>query len=100
MAQDIRSRELQMVAELERQRETVDAALEHAVADAHRSGASWSEISDALGTSKQSAWSTYRGRVQRLMDIAAAEVDQDEETLLESAATSLGRTRMRRSAAR
>ena len=39
----------------------IDKLIRQTVADARRQGCTWSEIGDALGMSKQSAWERFSG---------------------------------------
>lgn len=88
--------ELERLTDIERQMAQLDIERVRLMAEAQRRGASWEVIGAALGTSRQSAWETYRERVRELLDTSASRVDAGEEELLESAAASLNRVRARR----
>lgn len=66
------------------------------IAAAQRHGASWEAIATALGTTKQSAWETYRRRVGELLDATAASAVAGEDELVDAASASLARVRGRR----
>ncbi len=89
-------RELERLTDIERRMARLDVERVRLMAEAQRRGASWEAIGAALGTSRQSAWETYRQRVRELLDTSARRVDAAEEELLESAAASLNRVRARR----
>lgn len=48
----------------------LDAWQRQAIAEARRGGASWSEIGEALGVSKQAAWASYNEDVRRTLTAA------------------------------
>ena len=88
--------DLARLARLERRMAALERQRTSLVVEAKTHGASWDAIAAALGTSRQSAWETYRLRVKQLLDTTAASGDVSEAVLLDSAASSLARARARR----
>jgi len=64
-------RPLAALAALREAQAHVDEAKRRAVVAARNDGASWSEIGDALGVSRQSAWQLYSQDLRAMLDRAA-----------------------------
>lgn len=88
--------DLKRLARLEHRMAELDRERIRIISEAQRHGASWDAIAGVLGTTKQSAWETYRLRVKNLLDATASSADTGEDELLDSAAASLARVRTRR----
>jgi hypothetical protein len=57
----------------------VDAWQRDAIASARQRGASWSEIGEALGVSKQAAWALYNDNVRALLVATRERSGLDDE---------------------
>lgn len=96
MTRPTATRELERLADVERQMTALDLERVRLMADAQQHGASWEAIGAALGITRQSAWEAYHLRVRHMLDATALLVGAGEDDLLESAAASLNRVRARR----
>jgi len=67
------------------------------VADARREGATWDEIGESLGMSRQAAWEYYTRDVRRILEGTAAANDElTEEEALRMATEEVHEIRRRR----
>lgn len=57
----------------------LDAWQREGIARARECGASWADIGDALGVSKQAAWSSYNQDVRDALSAARGRSDLDDE---------------------
>ena len=68
----------------------LDAWQREAIARAREGGASWSDIGDALGVTKQAAWSSYNQDVREALDVARPSSglnDEDAQQLADEVRT-------------
>lgn len=73
-------------AELEaRRRQRVEAA--------RRRGATWDQIGESLGTSRQSAWEYYTRQTRRVLNETAASANLDEDEAMRVATEEVSRVR-------
>jgi len=88
---------LDALRELARTEAELDDIRRHQVAEARRAGATWDQIGDALGTSRQGAWEYFAKRAQdRLAESAAANADLSEEEAMELAVEEMRAVRRER----
>ena len=92
---------LDALRELARTEAELDDIRRHQVAEARRTGATWDQIGDALGMSRQGAWEYFAKRAQdRLAESAAANEDLSEEEAMELAVEEVRAVRRERRAGR
>lgn len=92
---------LDALRELARAEAELDGIRRHQVAEARRAGATWGQIGDALGMSRQGAWEYFAKRAQdRLAESAAANEDLSEEEAMELAVEEMRAVRRERRTAR
>jgi len=88
---------LQALRELSRAGTELEALLREQVAEARNQGATWDEIGESLGMSRQSAWEYYTRDARRILDRAAAEGEElSEEDALRLATEEVAQIRRRR----
>jgi hypothetical protein len=88
---------LQALRELSRAGTELEALLREQVAEARSQGATWEEIGESLGMSRQSAWEYYTRDVRQILDQAAADGEElSEEGALRLATEEVARIRRRR----
>jgi hypothetical protein len=88
---------LQALWELSRAGTELEVLLREQVAEARSQGATWDEIGESLGMSRQSAWEYYTRDARRILDSAAAEGDElSEEDALRLATEEVAQIRRRR----
>jgi len=88
---------LEALSELSRAGSELEALLRDRVAAARRQGATWEEIGDRLGMTRQAAWEYYTRDVRRILDKAAADGDDlTEEEALQLATEEVSEIRRRR----
>jgi hypothetical protein len=91
------SEPLQALRELSRAGTELEALLREQVAEARSQGATWEEIGESLGMSRQSAWEYYTRDARRIVDRAAAEEEElSEEDALRLATEEVAQIRRRR----
>lgn len=75
----------------------LEALLREQVAEARSQGATWEEIGESLGMSRQSAWEYYTRDVRQILDRAAANGEElSEEEALRMATEQVAQIRRRR----
>lgn len=88
---------LQALRELSRAGTELEALLRDRVAQARSQGATWEEIGESLGMSRQSAWEYYTRDVRQILDRAAADGEElSEEEALRMATEEVAQIRRRR----
>jgi len=87
---------LEALRELSRADVELEALRRERVAAARRQGATWDQIGESLGMSRQSAWEYYTRETRRVLDESAAVSDLDEEQAMRVATEEVGRVRPRR----
>lgn len=88
---------LEALSELSRAGSELEALLRDRVAAARRQGATWEEIGDRLGMTRQAAWEYYTRDVRRILDEGAADgEDLSEEEALQLATEEVSEIRRRR----
>ena len=91
------SEPLQALRELSRAGTELEALLREQVAEARSQGATWEEIGESLGMSRQSAWEYYTRDVRQILDEAAADGEElSEEEALRIATEEVAQIRRRR----
>lgn len=92
---------LDALRELARTEAELDDIRRHQVAEARRTGATWDQIGDALGMSRQGAWEYFAKRAQdRLAESAAVNEDLSEDEAMELAVEEVRAVRRERRAGR
>ena len=91
---------LEALRELSRADVELDALRRERVAAARRRGATWDQIGESLGMSRQSAWEYYTRQARRVIDEAMAGADLDEDEAMRIATEEVNRVRRRRSSKR
>ncbi len=92
---------LDALRELARTEAELDDIRRRQVAEARRTGATWDEIGDALGMSRQGAWEYFAKRAQdRLAESAAANEDLSEDEAMQIAVEEVRAVRRERRAER
>ena len=92
---------LDALRELARTEAELDDIRRHQVAEARRTGATWDQIGDALGMSRQGAWEYFAKRAQdRLAESAAANEDLSEDEAMQLAVEEVRANRRERRAGR
>jgi hypothetical protein len=88
---------LQALRELSLAGTELESLLREQVAEARNQGATWEEIGESLGMSRQSAWEYYTRDVRRIFERAAADgEDLTEEAALRIATEEVSQIRRRR----
>ena len=88
---------LDALGELSRAGSELEALVRDRVAAARRQGATWEEIGERLGMTRQAAWEYYTRDVRRILDEAAADgEDLTEEEALHLATEEVAEIRRRR----
>ncbi len=87
---------LEALRELSRADVELEALRRERVEAARRQGATWDQIGESLGMSRQSAWEYYTRETRRVLDESAAGSDLDEDEAMRIAAEDVRRVRRRR----
>lgn len=87
---------LEALAELSRAGSELNALLRERVAAARRQGATWEEIGERLGMSRQAAWEYYTRDVRRILDEVVESGDLTEWDALRLATEEVAKIRRRR----
>lgn len=87
---------LEALRELSRADVELEALRRERVDAARRQGATWDQIGESLGMSRQSAWEYYTRETRRVLDESAAGSDLDEDEAMRIAAEDVRRVRRRR----
>jgi hypothetical protein len=87
---------LEALRELSRADVELEALRRERVAAARRQGATWDQIGESLGMSRQSAWEYYTRETRRVLDESAAGSDLDEDEAMRIATEEVSRVRRRR----
>ena len=84
---------LEALKELSRVDVELEALRRERVAAARRQGATWDQIGESLGMSRQSAWEYYTRETRRVLDESAAGSDLDEDEAMRVATEEVSRLR-------
>ena len=87
---------LEALRELSRADVELDALRRERVETARRQGATWDQVGESLGMSRQSAWEYYTRATRRVLDESAAGSDLDEDEAMRVATEEVSRVRRRR----
>ena len=87
---------LAALKELSRADVELEALRRERVAAARRQGATWDQIGESLGMSRQSAWEYYTREARRVLDETAAGSELDEDEAMRIATDEVSRVRRRR----
>lgn len=87
---------LDALRELSRADVELEALRRERVEAARRQGATWDQIGESLGMSRQSAWEYYTRETRRVLDQSAAGSDLDEDVAMRVATEEVTRVRRRR----
>ena len=87
---------LEALRELSRADVELEALRRERVEAARRQGATWDQIGESLGMSRQSAWEYYTRETRRVLDESAAGSDLDEDEAMRVATEEVSRVRRRR----
>lgn len=87
---------LEALRELSRADVELEELRRERVEAARRQGATWDQIGESLGMSRQSAWEYYTRETRRVLDESAAGSDLDEDEAMQVATEEVGRARRRR----
>ena len=87
---------LEALRELSRADVELEALRRERVEAARSQGATWDEIGESLGMSRQSAWEYYTRKTRRVLDESAAGSDLDEDEAIRVATEEVSRLRRRR----
>ena len=88
---------LEALRELSRADVELEVLRRERVAAARRQGATWDQIGESLGMSRQSAWEYYTREPRRVLDETTAGADLDEDEAMRIATEEVSRVRRRRS---
>lgn len=88
---------LEALQELSHADVELEALRRERVADARRQGATWDQIGESLGMSRQSAWEYFTRATRRMLDEGAGG-DLGEDEAMRIATEEVGRVRRRRRA--
>lgn len=91
---------LDALRELSRADAELETLRRERVAAARRQGATWDQIGESLGMSRQSAWEYYTRDTRRVLDETTAGADLDEDEAMRVATEEVSRVRRRRSSQR
>lgn len=90
---------LDALRELVRTEEQLDELRRRQVAEARRTGATWDQIGDALGMSRQAAWEFFSKRaVEALAESQQANADLSDDEAMQLAAEEVNAARRERQA--
>jgi hypothetical protein len=87
---------LEALRELSRADVELEEVRRERVEAARRQGATWDQIGESLGMSRQSAWEYYTRETRRVLDESAAGSDLDEDEAMRVATEEVSRVRRRR----
>jgi hypothetical protein len=87
---------LEALQELSRAEVEIEALRRERVEAARRQGATWDQIGESLGISRQSAWEYYTRQTRRVLDESAACSDLGEDAAMRIATEDVSRVRRRR----
>jgi hypothetical protein len=87
---------LEALQELSRADVELEELRRERVEAARRQGATWDQISESLGMSRQSAWEYYTRETRRVLDESAVGSDLDEDEAMRVATEEVSRVRRRR----
>ena len=87
---------LEALKELSRADVELEALRRERVEAARRQGATWDQIGESLGMSRQSAWEYYTREARHALDESAAGSDLDEDEAMRVATEEVSRVRRRR----
>ena len=87
---------LEALRELARADAELEALRRERVEAARSQGATWDQIGESLGMSRQSAWEYYTREMRRVLDESAAGSDLDEDEAMWVATEEVTRVRRRR----
>jgi hypothetical protein len=87
---------LEALQELSRADAELEELRRERVEAARRQGATWDQIGESLGLSRQSAWEYYTRDARHVLDESAAGSDLDEDEAMRVATEEVSRLRRRR----
>ena len=87
---------LEALRELSRADAELEALRREQVEVARRQGATWDQIGESLGMSRQSAWEYYTRQTRHVLDESAVGSDLDEDEAMGVATEEVSRVRRRR----
>ena len=87
---------LEALRELSRADVELEALRRERVEAARREGATWDQIGESLGMSRQSAWEYYTRETRRVLDESAAGSELEEDEAMGIATEAVSRVRRRR----
>ena len=87
---------LEALRELSRADVELEELRRERVEAARRQGATWDQIGESLGMSRQSAWEYYTRETRRLLEESAAGSDLDDDEAMRVATEGVSRVRRRR----
>ena len=87
---------LEALRELSRADVELEALRRERVEAARSQGATWDQIGESLGMSRQSAWEFYTRGTRQVLDESAAGSDLDEDEAMRIATEEVSRVRRRR----
>lgn len=87
---------LEALRELSRADAELEALRRERVEVARRQGATWDQIGESLGMSRQSAWEYYTRQTRDVLDEGAVGSDLDEHEAMGAATEEVSRVRRRR----
>lgn len=89
---------LRALRELCRAGTELENLLRERVVEARRGGATWEEIGESLGMSRQAAWEYYTRDVRRILDAAGDELSEEDALRIATEEVTELRRRRRRGA--
>jgi hypothetical protein len=87
---------LEALRELSRADAELEALRRERVEEARSQGATWDQIGESLGMSRQSVWEYYTRGARRVLDESVARTDLDEDEAMRVATEEVSRVRRRR----
>ena len=90
---------LEALRELSRADVELEALRRERVEAARRQGATWDQIGESSGMSRQAAWEYYTRKTRRVLDQTAADSGLDEDEAMRLATEEVRRVRRRRRSA-
>ena len=87
---------LEALQELSQADLELEALRRNRVAEARRQGATWDQIGESLGMSRQSAWEYFTRETRRILDEGTAGGDLGEDEAMRIATEEITRVRRRR----
>jgi hypothetical protein len=87
---------LEALRELSRADVELEALRRERVEVARSQGATWDQIGESLGMSRQSAWEYYTREMRRVLDESATGSELDEDEAMRIATEEVSRVRRRR----